>query len=150
LNAAMELLSGTQSSANDTFAKAQDINGSFIPLPGAPADVLRGAVSGNPGHSYFIHSYYSFTLAQGDNATFTINGVSASIVDFQLFDANQLFVASALTGETNLTKSIRNYVAPTSGTYYLCVNQLSSAEYTVVVMRNLTLESEANDTRDRS
>jgi hypothetical protein len=109
-----------------------------------------GQIAGNPppsGGTYTLQvslegkavptsqTVYSFDLLAGESATVVAEALSAGSVDVELQDADGNTVASG--------DSLRNFVASTSGTYFVVVS--GGADYRLVVARNADVDAEPNN-----
>ena len=63
--------------------------------------------------------YYSFSLAQGQDATIVADSLNGLNVQVTLVDGNGNVLATGIGGSSNVTSKIENYVASTAGTYYV-------------------------------
>jgi hypothetical protein len=90
--------------------------------------------------------YYSFSLLSGQSATVGLKNVTGSGATIAIQDAAGTTLATGQDGATNLDEVIRHFVAPAGGTYYVVVTTIgSAATYDLVVTRDATFETEAND-----
>jgi subtilisin family serine protease len=90
--------------------------------------------------------YYSFELAAGQAATVALAGAGASDPWVQLFDAQGTALAAGVAA-ANATSYLGNYVAPTSGVYYVRVLG-GSDPYSLLVTRGAGFDRERNDGLD--
>jgi hypothetical protein len=139
LNAALEN-EGHGGSSDDTFATAQDLGPSAIPLPSTGADRLAAVgsiVSGNRDN-------YSFTLAAGRNVTIVVK--TAAAVDLELFNSSGALEAIGEAGPYNVNRAIRNFAA--IGTHFVRLSSSTDSlkDYSLVITPGADFEIEGNDT----
>ena len=92
-----------------------------------------------------LNDYYSFTMNAGDSATIAIKSTNNLTAAAQLFDsAGNLLTNSSNTAQ-NLNGVITDFVAPTSGTYYVLALASAGVEYNLTVTKNAEFDSELND-----
>ncbi len=93
-----------------------------------------------------VDDYYSLTLQKGDVATIALEGQGASVT---LLGANGSTLAEGDGNlATNLDQVIPNFVAETTGVYYLKVSGEIGNEYNLVVTRNAQFDIEPNENLD--
>jgi FG-GAP-like repeat/Bacterial pre-peptidase C-terminal domain/FG-GAP repeat len=151
LNSAVENESHS-GAANDTRAKAQSLEPSFLSLTSASScssissDAGRAAVLGRADIT--DADYYSFSLAAGGTATFGLVDLSGPAPALTLEDSTGTALAVGRTGATNVGQVINTFVAAKSGTYYVRITGADPAgtDYSVVVTRNAEFDTENNDT----
>ncbi len=90
--------------------------------------------------------YYSFTLAAGQMTTVAVTGLSAGNLNLELRNSNDVTLATGVSGPTNLTKVISQFVAAAAGTYYVRITGENNIPYSVLVTRDTTFEKENNNT----
>ncbi|OGV75042.1 MAG: hypothetical protein A3K18_14425 [Lentisphaerae bacterium RIFOXYA12_64_32] len=142
LNAALESeeLGGT---ANDTPGTAQSMGESTLAL-GTTADRLAVIGATNGGSD----DYYSFALSENQRATMAVNALDGGTVSISLYDANDNLLAMGMTGASNVTQFIRNFKAPTTGTYLVQVRGTTGVVYNLLVTRDATFDLEPNSSPD--
>ena len=102
-------------------------------------------VSVQAGASTALQDYYSINLNAGDAASLALKAQSAGVDDFKVLDSGGNVIASSTTGATNVDRSIANFVATTSGKYYILVSSASGGSpYSLVVTRNAAFDLEPN------
>ncbi|HYV34918.1 MAG TPA: hypothetical protein VE988_04385, partial [Gemmataceae bacterium] len=90
---------------------------------------------------------YKLTLAAGDMIALAATAQTAgALLDLELRNSSDVVVATATGGATNFTKVITSYTAPSAGVYYPRVSANIGTDYSLVVTRNGTLDTEANNT----
>ncbi len=89
--------------------------------------------------------YYSLSLTAGQSIAVALKNLTGSGAAVSLQDANGNVLASSVAGATNFDQVINNFVASSTGTYYLAVTGASAATYSVSVTKNATLGVEANN-----
>ena len=141
LNAALESESH-DGAADNTAATAQNLNGSFISLGGTAS---RGAVLGTADSSG--GDYYSFTLNAGDSLTAALTGLTSGTVHLSLTDASGTVLALGAPGATNLTEAISNFSVTAGGQYCVFTPGTSGVNYSVVLTRNASLDTEPNNSK---
>jgi len=127
--------------ANDTFATAEDINGSFVTLGPTQS---RGAVlgTGTVGNN----DYYQFAVTAGDTLTLALQSLSGGVVEVRLFDPSNNLLGQAVGGAANVSRLLSNLVAPVSGSYRALVTTTTTGTtYNLVVLKNADFDREAND-----
>jgi hypothetical protein len=141
LNAAKEEEGVLADATNDTIGTAQNIDGSFINLGPAAS---RGAVLGQTesGQSDF----YAFSLNAGDTATLALKGLTSGTVNVTLLAPSGAVLAAGIAGPSNMDKIISDLVAPLSGSYIAVISGTANTNYSLVVLRNASFDTEANDT----
>ncbi len=120
-----------QSSDNiSSIGQAYDLTGAFASLGTTPTSDRAGVVGtfGTEG------DYYSFFLNAGQSATIAFSGTGDSNADIILEDSSGNELALPTTG-TGLSAVIHNFVAPSSGTYYVAVFGAPSSTYSLVITR---------------
>lgn len=126
--------------ANDAFATAEEINGSFIGLGGAAS---RGAVLGTGAVGN--NDYYQFAVTAGDTLTLALQSLSGGVVEVRLFDPSNNLLGQAVGGASNVSRLLSNLVAPVSGSYRALVTTTTPTTYNLVVLKNVDFDREAND-----
>lgn len=141
LNAAIEQERGTEAS-NDTLATAEDIEGSFLVLPG---EGQRGAAVGNLSAGTDDVDWFSFVLEENQRATLVVSPLGDGTFTLDLYNAAGERLASGISGSTqNETEQrIANFLATDAGTYYAAVGGVG--QYALVVVRGVDFELEPND-----
>lgn len=136
LNAAVEaeMVSGV---ANDTLADAQDLSSSFITVGSD-----RGAVLGQLlDDGIASDDWYSVHLDLGQVATFALSaqsGMGSADIWLGLYDSNGTLLTVGTDKATNVDRSILDFVAQESGTYFLKVVGTAPGEYSLLVTRDLS------------
>jgi methionine-rich copper-binding protein CopC len=119
----------------------------FFPLNGPPTHV---AVVGTDGPLVTTTGrsadFYSFSLDAGQSATIAFTELSGSGGNIDLEDGSGNILASAVSGPSNLSEVINNFVAPSAGTYYIHVTG-PGVHYSLVVTRSATFEQNPNHTQ---
>jgi hypothetical protein len=88
--------------------------------------------------------YYSFSLTAGQTTTVALTGSGTYIL--QLRDSGDNVVATGVGGATNVNSMISNFVAPSSGNYFVRVTSLNSlTPYNLLVTKNAAFDTETND-----
>ena len=139
LNTALET-EGHNGPTNDTAATAQDISGSFVSLGGAAS---RGAVLGTTDSS--TGDYYSFSLGAGDSISVGVAGLTAGALHVSLTDASGTVLAVGAAGATNLAETISDFAVAAGGTYEVLIYGDAGVNYSLVVTRNASFDTEPND-----
>ena len=125
---------------NNTPATAQNISGSFVSL-GAGAS--RGAVLGTTDPS--AGDYYALSLSAGDSVTVGVSGLFASTLHVSLTDASGTVLALGTPGASNLQEVISDFAVTSSGTYNVLVSGTASMNYSLVVTRDASFDTEPNN-----
>ncbi|HEY2415839.1 MAG TPA: S8 family serine peptidase, partial [Pirellulaceae bacterium] len=89
---------------------------------------------------------YQLTLAAGDQLSVVAKSLAGGSPSVQLLSAGGALLSSSLSGPTNVNVALSNFVAPTSGSYYLTVSGATGTSYSLVATRNAIFDLEANDT----
>jgi hypothetical protein len=89
--------------------------------------------------------YYSFDLGAGDSASLVLKGLTGVGLDVSLQNSSGIEVSHGTPAGTNYETGIRNFIAPTAGTYYAVINGTVQTQYDLVVTRNADFDTEAND-----
>ncbi|MDH4073686.1 MAG: PPC domain-containing protein, partial [Gammaproteobacteria bacterium] len=119
-------------------------------------DTRRGPVGRAPEGWYVddvlvseavLNDYYSFELQASDNATIALQSLSDANVDLTLIgpDGTTRLAKGTENLARNVDEIINNFIATTSGTYYLKVTGDPGAEYNLVVTRGVDFDTERND-----
>jgi hypothetical protein len=89
--------------------------------------------------------FYAFHLNAGDSATLAVGSLPPGRnITEELQDAAGNVLAQGRTGPTNVGAVINDFVAPSSGTYYVRVNGDSLTIYSLVVTRNADFATKPN------
>jgi hypothetical protein len=88
---------------------------------------------------------YSFHLDANQSATAVIGDLSGGHAQFVLEDAAGDVLAQSNTGAANYDAGLNNFVARTSGTYYLVVTGDSGVHYELVVTRGADFATKPNN-----
>ena len=147
---------GTTQAQNDSFNHVWTTNfsygglfeqtelGSYVLGVGAPGAVgLTIWGTDNPTPPETGVPTYSFNLTAGQNVTIVSSGASIGIT---LLDAAGHTLASSLPGATNVTESIENFKAESTGMYFVQVSGTSNQQYSLTVTRGSTFTLKPNDT----
>jgi hypothetical protein len=163
LNAAIEeeTLNGIP---NNTAVEAENIDASFISLPGGmrraavagelpePTVVppaLRGDESQQPSGSDFgapttdPRDHYAFTLEAGDRVSIVLDSAFREFSSLSMLATDGSVIAQG-TNSPHLAAWIEPFVAPTPGTYQAIVEG-EAGRYTLVVVENGHFEIESNN-----
>ncbi|MBI5855218.1 MAG: PPC domain-containing protein, partial [Nitrospirae bacterium] len=85
---------------------------------------------------------YRFSLQAGDSASIAYEGAGVN-AQVNLYDEATQLLTTGLAGATNYDQSIRNFVAPATGTFYVQISG-DAGPYSLVVTRNADFEREPN------
>ncbi|MGE0103128.1 MAG: beta strand repeat-containing protein [Blastocatellales bacterium] len=88
---------------------------------------------------------YAFALVGNETNTLVAKSLSGAAVMIELLNSGGSVLATGASGFTNVDSVIGNYVAPSSGTYYVRVSSLASVPYNLVITRNAAFDSEDNN-----
>ncbi|MDP2105161.1 MAG: ThuA domain-containing protein, partial [Desulfobulbaceae bacterium] len=128
---------------NDDITSALTLSASSLALPNG-ADRL--AVVGKADNT--TPDYYSFTLSAGQQATLALSPsapeAAQDSVTLELRNSADELISIADGTASNATQSIRNFVAPTDGTYYARISGQTGVEYTLLVTRNADFDLDPN------
>ncbi len=92
-----------------------------------------------------LADYYRFTLSAGQSATVALTGLGGGNADLALLGPDGTTLALGHAGPSNVDEILSNFIATTTGTYYLRVTGDQGAEYSVVVTRNADFDTEGNN-----
>lgn len=122
--------------ANNVPVSAEDLDPSAIILgSGARHSAVLGVL---PTSGAATFDWYKFTLSAGQAATLGLQSISGYTMTLDLYDpSGAKLLASGVTG-SSYTQSIRNYVAPVAGVYYLRVGGFGN--YSLVAGCGLALD----------
>lgn len=107
------------------------------------ADVYLSAVA--PPPALLGADYYSFSLAAGTTVSLAVKGLTAGGLNLELLGTGGATLAVGNAGATNVDRVISNFSVTTSGTYYARVSGAFGADYSLVVTRNASFDTEANN-----
>lgn len=125
--------------SNNILADAQNLASSAIPLAtGVDRLAVTGVAEGV--------DYYSFLLEGGHSVTMVLGTLPNKVVTMELRDSSDSVLATGATGPTNVNRVIRNFVAPTTGTYYARIGGSGTNVYNLIVIRDGDFDIEGNDT----
>ncbi len=79
--------------------------------------------------------YYSFDLTQGQTATAVVESLNGAAAQISIVDGNGNVLATGVSGATNVSQSIEDFTAPSTGTYYVEITGDPNLQYSVVVTR---------------
>jgi hypothetical protein len=141
LNAAIEQERGTEAS-NDTLATAEDIEGSFLMLPGGGQ---RGAAVGNLPVGSGDVDWFAFALEENQRATLLVSAWGGGSFTLDLYNTAGERLATGVAGSTKseIDQRIDGFLATEGGTYYAAVG--GTGQYALVVLRGADFELEPND-----
>jgi len=130
-------------STNNIVATAQDLASSAIALQGT---ATRLAVTGatEAGQS----DYYRFDLTAGQAATIVLSAADLDAnLTVELRDGSNGLLATGIKETANIqNQAIRNFVAPTAGSYYVSVSGEANRAYSIVVTKSAEFDRESNST----
>ncbi len=137
--------------SNDYYQAAFlfDSNGNqlqSVTVPNAEGLAVWGVDNPNPP-AQDTQDYYSFSLTAGQSATLVAKSLNSLGVQISLVDGNGNVLATGVSGASNVDSSISNFVAPTTGTYYVKVTGAPGVQYSVAVTRGATFELKPNGTQ---
>src|SRR5262245_16265683 len=141
LNAAEELERNAGQPTNNTAGTAQNL--SMLNLGGSGS---RGAVLGTIANSSDL-DFYSLTLSASNTVTVALKGLNTTNVNVQLRASDGVTIlASGVPGLTNLDRVLSDFVAATSGPFFVVVSSSTAgATYELVVNRNADFDIEGNN-----
>ena len=90
--------------------------------------------------------YYSFALTQGQTATAVVESLNGKAAQISIVDGNGNVLATGVSGATNVSQSIEDFVAPSTGTYYVEVTGDPGLQYSVVVTRGADFTIQPHNT----
>src|SRR5207302_1000933 len=92
-----------------------------------------------------LSDYYSFSLSAGQTATVALTGLDSVQASLAIEDGSGSPLALGRTVDTNVHQVVSNFLARTTGTYYVHVTG-NGARYSLVVTRNADFDTENNHT----
>ncbi|MGZ3383732.1 MAG: SdrD B-like domain-containing protein [Isosphaeraceae bacterium] len=122
-----------QGNSNGTIGTAQDLTSSSYVL-GSGNAVRLGVVDPNTP-SQDTQDYYSFDLTQGQTATIVAESLNNKGLQITLVDGSGKVLATGVGGSTNVSQSIQNYVASSTGKYFIEITGDPGDQYSLVVTR---------------
>src|SRR5262249_49299387 len=124
-----------------------DTNGNiiFATSVSGPIGVTVAGVDG-PAPPPPSTPFYSFSLDAGESASIALESLNGKTVSFVLYDAQGNVLADSYPGATNYTQGINNFVARTSGTYYIGVSGTAGAKFNLVVTRGADFSTQPHNT----
>ena len=93
--------------------------------------------------------YYSFDLTAGQTATVVAESLNGEPSRSRIVDGNGNVLATGVSGATNVSQSIENFVAPATGTYYIEITGDPGLQYSVAVTRGADFQPPDRTTRPR-
>jgi streptogramin lyase len=144
--------SGNFMIANADFGSVDkfDPNGNFVTsttLPGFPIGLAVAGVDGPPPPAAVLDNFYSFHLDAGQSTTIAYNQLGGTgTATVTLKNGSGTVLATAVTGPTNFSQVISNFVAGSTGTYYIDVHG-NNINYGLTVTRNAAFDQEPNNTQ---
>ena len=133
-----------QGNSNGTIGTAQDLTSSSYVLGSGNADRL-GVVDPNPP-SQDTQDYYSFDLTQSQSATIVAESLNNEGLQITLLDGSGNVLATGVGGATNVSQSIQNYVASSTGEYYVEITGDPGDQYSLAVTRGATFSVQDHHT----
>ena len=95
--------------------------------------------------------WYRFDLKSGESATVALNVLGGNDAQVALVGSNGTTLALGSSDQAdNVDQNISNFVATSTGTYYLKVSSDRGATYSLVVTRNADFDTEANDSIEKA
>ncbi len=92
--------------------------------------------------------YYSFSLTQGQTATAVVESLNGQAAQITIVDGNGDVLATGVSGATNVSQSIEDFVAPSTGTYYVEITGDPGVQYSVVVTRGVDFTLQPHNSYD--
>ena len=106
-------------------------------VPGAIGLTIWGVDNPNPP-AQDTQDYYSFSLSAGQSATAVVESLNGQNAQISIVDGNGNVLASGVSGASNVSESISNFVAPYSGKFYVEITGDPGVQYSVTVTRSAT------------
>ena len=113
-------------------------------LPNQPGLAVLGDVPNEAPLPPPQNPVYSINLSQGQSASFVVDSLNSDDVSLTLLDDNGDVLSYGITGATNYSQGINNFVAPGDGTYYVQVSGDPGAKFNLVVTRNADFNTNPN------
>ena len=79
--------------------------------------------------------FYSFDLTKGQTATAVVESLNGAAAQISIVDGNGNVLATGVSGATNVSQAIENFVAPATGTFYVEITGDAGLQYSVAVTR---------------
>ncbi len=124
-------------------SQGQQLQAVFV--PNAEGLAVWGVDNPNPP-AQDTQDYYKFQLTAGQSATIVAKSLNSLSVQVTLVDGNGNVLATGTSGASNVDSEIQNYVAKTTGTYYVEITGAPGVQYSLAVTRGATFELKPNDT----
>ncbi len=90
---------------------------------------------------------YRFHLEEGETANLNLTRFSDFPVDIELLGENGVVLATGVDVDANIDHTIRGFVAPADGDYFIRVTGQVLGQYSLVVTRDALFSLEPHDTR---
>jgi methionine-rich copper-binding protein CopC/protocatechuate 3,4-dioxygenase beta subunit len=116
--------------------------GEFV--PGPIGVTTWGADNSNPPPQD-TQDYYSFSLSAGQSATLAVEALNGKAVHITLVDGSGNVLATGVSGSTNVSEYIQNFVASTDGTFYAEVTGDLGVKYSLTVTRAANFDIEPHN-----
>jgi streptogramin lyase len=116
-------------------------------IPGTPIGLSVAGVDGPAPPPAALDNFYSFQLNAGQATTIVYNQLGGTgTATVTLEDSMGNVLATAVTGPTNFSQVISNFVAASGGTYYIDVHG-NNINYGLTVTKDATFDSEPNNSQ---
>jgi hypothetical protein len=123
---------------NGTFGPHKDYSAALGLNYSAYSALVLADFNGDNLPDLAVSNYYN------DNVAVLLNQTTRTGLELQ--DSNGNVVRTAASGPTNLDLVTSDYVAPTSGTYYIHFSGVGRRDYNLVVTTNAAFDTEAHGT----
>jgi hypothetical protein len=131
--------------SNDGLLYLYDSSGNQLLAvsPPSPTSVVTGGLTvwgvDNPNPpAQDTQDYYKFNLSAGQSATIVAQSLNGSNVQISLVSSKGTVLATGSGGSSNVAAQIKNFVAPSGGTYYVEVSGDAGVQYSLAVTRGAT------------
>ena len=89
--------------------------------------------------------YFHLSLSAGESVSIAATAQTVASFGLELRNSSDVVLATGVTGSTNLTTFINNFVVPAAGDYYIRVAGSSNVLYTLVATRSSAIDIEPNE-----
>jgi hypothetical protein len=113
--------------------------------PFQPGVAVFGDVPGEASFGAAQGKFYSVFLNQGETITAVIKGLTNNSASIEIDDGSGNTLAIGIAGGTGVDQSIENFVARSTGTYYIKVTASKTVNYDLVVTRDADFDMQSGN-----